>query len=51
MPAEELMRTLLGILCIGLGVSIWLSRRLAVETQIGRGRLWAYRQLLGKTDS
>lgn len=44
------MRTLLGLIFIGAGVSIWLSRRLAMETQIGRGRLWAYRQLLGKPE-
>lgn len=45
------MRTLLGIVFLGLGVSIWLSRKLAMETQIGRGRLWAYRQLLGKEEA
>ena len=42
------MRTLIGLVFVGVTVSLWLSRKLAVDSQIGRGRLWAYRQLLGK---
>lgn len=41
------MRTLLSLLFLGLGISIWLSRKLAVESAEVRGRLWAMRQLLG----
>lgn len=46
------MKIFLGLIFLGLSVSVWLSRRLAVESAEVRGRLWAMRQLLGeKTDS